>query len=154
MNMNKRSFFDRLTGNYSDDAEELGKFERKNKAVAKEDDWMSGDSEEGQLTVDMYQKPNEIVIEAMIAGVKPEDLDISVTKDMITVRGKRQQAREVTEENYYYKELYWGSFSRSILLPQEVDADAAEASTKDGVLIVRLPKIDRDKVQKLKIKHG
>ncbi len=153
---NTKSFFNRLTGggNASEDNEiESEKIaESGKKSEIKQQDWTE-DDEGGQLAVDMYQTPNEVVVQAMIAGVKPEDLDVSVTKDMITIRGKRQRVREMMEDNYYYKELYWGSFSRSLLLPQEIDADRIEAGHKGGLLTVRLPKINRDKVQKVKVKN-
>ncbi len=155
--MGGKSFFDRLTGgrNASEDNErELEKLDGSiKKTENKQQEWLE-DDEEGQLAVDMYQTPHEVVIQAMIAGVKPEDMDVSITaKDMITIKGKRQKIREVEEENFYYKELYWGSFSRSLLLPQEIDVDRVEAGHKGGLLTVRLPKINRDKVQKVKIKN-
>lgn len=153
MPKNKRSFFERLTGNAAKEEEDLEKVieECDDATPSKGGNWAE-EEEEGQLSVDMFSSPSEIVIKAMIADVKPEDLDVSVTKEMITIKGHRQKEEEVSEDNYYYKELYWGGFSRSILLPQEVDSDNAEASVKNGLLIVKLPKINREKTQKLKIK--
>ncbi len=109
---------------------------------------------EGQLTVDVHQTPTDIVIKAMVAGVKPEDMEISITRDMVTIKGKREENREVTEENFFYKELYWGSFSRTILLPQEVDVEAAEATERHGLLTIKLPKVDKEKKTKIKVKSG
>jgi HSP20 family molecular chaperone IbpA len=80
------------------------------------------------------------VIKTIVAGVKPEDLDISISRDMVTIRGKREEVREVSDEDYFHRELYWGSFSRTILLPEEIDVEAAEASERHGLLTVRLPK--------------
>ena len=108
--------------------------------------------EDGQLAIDVYQTPDEIVIESAIAGVKQEDLDIDISPDSITIRGKRLKEKKVVDEDYFYQECYWGRFSRSVILPQEVDAEKAEASLKNGVLVVRLPKLDRQKYKKLKIK--
>lgn len=108
--------------------------------------------EDGQLAIDVYQTPDEIVIESAIAGVKQEDLDIDISPDSITIRGKRLKEKKVVDEDYFYQECYWGRFSRSVILPQEVDAEKAEASLKNGVLVVRLPKLDRQKSKKLKIK--
>ena len=108
--------------------------------------------EDGQLAIDVYQTPDEIVIESAIAGVKPEDLDIDISPDSITIRGKRLKEKRVSDEDYFYQECYWGKFSRSVILPQEVDAEKADAALKNGVLIVRLPKLDRQKSKKLKIK--
>ncbi|PIS13728.1 MAG: hypothetical protein COT67_00185, partial [Candidatus Tagabacteria bacterium CG09_land_8_20_14_0_10_41_14] len=153
MPKNKKSFFERLAGNSSiDEEEEMEDNDEKETKAIKEPSWLE-DEESGQLTIDMFQTPTEIVIEAMIAGVKPEDIDVSVNKDMLTINGKRQKSKETSEENYYYKELYWGSFSRSIMLPQEVDTDNVDATIKNGVLKIRLPKIDKEKTQKIKIKN-
>jgi len=152
MSKNKKSFFERLTGGstpHEDEVEEI--FEKgDDNDTTQDNEW--ADEDEGQLAIDMFSTPSSIVIKTMIADVKPEDLDVSISKDMITIKGRRQSTREVNEDNYYYKELYWGSFSRSVLLPQEVDSDNSEASTKNGLLEIRLPKIDREKTQKLKIK--
>lgn len=108
--------------------------------------------EEGELTVDIYDRGDSIVIQSTVAGVKPEDLDISITEDMVTIRGKRERQEETKDDNYYYKELFWGNFARSIILPEEIDDDAAEASLKHGLLTIRLPKKKKGVVQKLKVK--
>ncbi|MBI2048010.1 MAG: Hsp20/alpha crystallin family protein [Parcubacteria group bacterium] len=115
-------------------------------------DWMGEETVEGQLTIDMYQTPDEIVIQTMVAGVKPEDLNVSIGRDMVTLKGKRESQKNVNDEDFFYKELYWGSFSRTILLPHEVDVDQADASEKNGLLTLRLPKIDKARQTKLKIK--
>lgn len=117
-------------------------------------DWIEEENEEGQLTVDVFNTPNEIVIKAIVAGVKPDDLDISITRDMVTIRGKREEQKEVEGEDYFYRELYWGAFSRTILLPQEIEVEDANASEKHGLLVIRLPKIDKEKQTKLKVKSG
>lgn len=108
-------------------------------------------AEEGQLTIDLYQTPDEIILESPIAGVKPEDLDISITNESVTISGKREKERKIKEEDYFYQETYWGKFSRSIILPQEVDAEKSEAAVKNGVLSVRLPKLNRQRSKKLKV---
>ena len=92
------------------------------------------------------------MIKTMVAGVRPEDLDISITRDMVTIRGKREGERTVNEPDYFHKELYWGTFSRTILLPQEVEVEEAEAIEKHGLLIIRLPKLNKNKQAKLKVK--
>lgn len=122
----------------------------------KRDDW-SGDgqeeeNEDAQLAVDVHQTPAEIIIQTMVAGVKPEDLNVSITRDMVTIKGKREGARNISDENFFVKELYWGSFSRTILLPQEIEPEEAEASEKHGLLVIKLPKIDKDKKTTLKIR--
>lgn len=108
-------------------------------------------ADEGQLTVDVYQTPTHIVVQAPMAGVKPDDVDVSINRDMITIRGVREQKREADTNNYYYRELFWGPFSRSVLLPEEVDSDRTEASFKAGLLTVKMPKINKDSVQRVKI---
>ncbi|MFA6608471.1 MAG: Hsp20/alpha crystallin family protein [Candidatus Paceibacterota bacterium] len=108
--------------------------------------------EEGELSVDVYQTPTEIIIEAMVAGVKPEDLHLSITRDMVTIKGRREGNTQITHDDYFYKELYWGSFTRTILLPHEVEIEEAEAVEKHGLLIIRLPKVDKARQTKLKVK--
>jgi len=114
------------------------------------EDWLA--ESEGQLTIDVYQTPNEIVIKSTIAGVSPEDIDISITNDMITIKGRRQKDEEVKEEDYYYQECYWGPFSRSVILPVDVEVDRTDASMKNGILTIRLPKVEKVKTKKIVIK--
>lgn len=150
----KRSFFERLTGSVHIDEteeEEAEELRRPRKSEWKEEPEAEGD---GQLTVDVYQNANEIIIKTMVAGVRPEDLDISITREMVTIRGKRETAREVTDQDYFFKELYWGTFSRTILLPQEIEVEEAEASEKHGLLTIRLPKINKEKQTKLRVKSN
>jgi HSP20 family protein len=108
--------------------------------------------EEGELSVDVYQNPGEIIIKTMVAGVKPDDLDVSITRDTVTIKGKREVEKLVDEGDYLHKELYWGSFSRTIVLPQEIDVDTAEAVEKHGLLILKLPKINKNKQTKIKVR--
>jgi HSP20 family protein len=104
--------------------------------------------------VDVYQTPTHIIIKAMIAGVRPEDLDVSITRDMVTIRGKREQHTEGTTGDFFFQELYWGSFSRTIVLPQEVEIEEAEATEKHGLLVIRLPKMDKGRQAKLKVRSN
>lgn len=112
--------------------------------------WDDGEPE-GKLTVDVYQTPNEIVVESAIAGVKADDIDVHVTNDSVTIRGARKREKTVKDEDYLYQECYWGRFARTIILPQEVDPDASTVSFKNGILTVRLPKANRKKTKKLKV---
>ena len=112
----------------------------------------AGAEAEGQLTIDVYQMPDEIVIESTIAGVKPEDLDINITSEAVTIRGERKREKKVREDDYFYQECYWGRFSSSIILPQEIDPDKAVANLKNGILTIRLPKLNRQKGRSLKVK--
>lgn len=144
-----RSFFEKLTGSSRDDSDEVEETAPKS---AGNEDWVTGEPEEGQLTIDVYQTPDEIIIKSMVAGVKPEDLDIAITRDMVTIKGKRETERFVKDEDYFHQELYWGSFSRTIMLPAEVEVEEAEAVEKHGLLIIRLPKIDKHKQTRLKVR--
>ena len=108
---------------------------------------------EGQLTVDVYQTPEEIIVEATLAGVKSDDLDIDITSELITIKGERKRDVEISDSDYFYQELFWGKFSRLIILPEEIDTNSAESSMKDGVLIIKLPKLKRESGgKKLRIK--
>lgn len=107
---------------------------------------------DGQLTIDIFDNGDYIVIQSAVAGVDPENLDVSFHDDMVTIRGRRERMAEAKEENYYYKELYWGTFSRSVVLPSEVDIEKSEATLKNGILTIRLPKKNRIKQQKIKVK--
>lgn len=109
---------------------------------------------DANLTVDVFNTPNDIVIKAMVAGVKPDDLDVSISRDVVTIRGERSEEKTVSEDEYVHKELYWGAFSRTINLPEEVDVDESEATEKHGVLTLTLPKLDKDKRAKLKVRGG
>lgn len=159
--MKKGSFFERLTGShyYDEEAEDTTKPARKLKAVDEDHEEIAAthsaeDDTEGQLTVDVYQTPGEIIIEAMIPAVKADDLDISITREMVTIRGTRSRSRTVEDDQFFFRELFWGSFSRTILLPQEVEPDQADAREKNGLLTIVLPKSDRNKHHKVKVRSG
>jgi len=107
---------------------------------------------EGQLTIDVYQTDHDIVIKSTIAGVKPEDLDVAINNDMVTIKGERVNEETVEEEGYYYQECYWGSFSRSVVLPVDVLAEKADATLKNGILTIRLPKADTTKTKKIQVR--
>jgi HSP20 family protein len=117
----------------------------------KEDLWADGEPE-GQLTVDVYQTANDIVVESAIAGVAPDDIDVNVTTDSISIRGSRKREKTVRDDDYLYQECYWGKFGRSIILPQEVDPEGAVVKFKNGILTVTLPKANKKKIHKLKIR--
>lgn len=173
-----RSFFERLTGarllnqdtkEYVGDEEEqsvdvAGEVAERDIETAIEEPDMDQEEEysdeatqqpeeqEGQLTVDVFQDDQNIIIQSTIAGVAPEDLDVSITNDMVTVRGERRRVYNIDPEDYFYQECYWGPFSRSIILPVEIDADRAEAKIKNGILTIRIPKATTAVTRKLKVK--
>ena len=100
----------------------------------------------------MYQTDDAIVIKSIIAGVKPEDLDVAINNDMVTIKGERKNEESVPDGNYYYQECYWGPFSRSILLPVDIISDKAEASLKNGILTIRLPKADTTRIKRIQVR--
>jgi len=162
----KRSFLERLTG-----AKKIEDDDRNNRTmnIETEDeeaniamptensfgapaDTDTAESNEGQLTIDVYQTENDVVIKSTIAGVKPEDLDVAINNDMVTIKGERSSEEEISEENYYYQECYWGGFSRSVVLPVDVISEKAEASLKNGILTIRLPKASSNKAKKIQVR--
>ena len=155
--MSKKSFFERLTGTVKLDENEFDeptpKLKTKDREVP-EDTISPFEPEEkvGQLTVDVYQTNDHIIVKTMVAGVRPEDLDITITRDMVTIRGKREEERAIQDDNYFIRELYWGSFARTITLPEEVDVEESDAIEKHGLLILKLPKMDKKRQTKLKVK--
>ena len=97
--------------------------------------------QDGHLTVDVFKSGDDIVVQSTIAGADPNNIDISITKDMVTIRGNRSAEEKIKSSDFYHRELYWGPFSRSILLPDDIDPDRSKASMKNGVLTIRLPKL-------------
>lgn len=166
--MKKPSFLERLTGSvpstdydrildedhhFGDEGEDAGE------EYAEEENWEAGEDtkatpQEGELPVDMYQTNDAIIIKALVAGVSPTDLDIAITRDMVTIRGVREEYQETNDDNYYHRELFWGSFSRTLLLPEEVVIDEAEAQEKHGLLEIRLPKLDKHRSTQLRVKSN
>lgn len=107
---------------------------------------------EGQLAIDAFQTEDDVVIIAPIAGVRSEDLEISITDEVVSIKGERREGAEVNKENYFVQECYWGSFSRSYVLPVQVDSERASAGLKDGVLTITIPKLEKTKTRILKIR--
>lgn len=106
---------------------------------------------EGQLSVDVYQDKDNIVIKSTIAGVKPEDIDIAIHNDLITIKGRREAETQINQDDYFYQECYWGKFSRSIILPVEVKAEETSAELKNGILTITLPKARPSKAVSVKV---
>ena len=156
----KRSFFERLTGASRAEEFEYDDFEEdesptsKNFSQEPESELEKYEKSIGELKVDVLNTPDEIIIKAMVAGVKPQDLDVQISRDVVTIEGTREEEREITDQDYYHRELYWGSFSRSILLPEEIDVELADARERHGMLEIRLPKIDKTKKAKLQVKSS
>ncbi len=171
--MKKRSFFERLSGSVpvSDDYdafEDEAPLVRRQPAVPAAHPTMhieqdaaphtsfplQDDEPEGQLPVDVYQTPSEIVVRTFIAGVRPDEINLSISRDMVVIEGARAERESIADSEYFNRELFWGSFSRTILLPQEIDVENASANAKDGLLTLILPKLDKAKQTKLKVRAG
>ncbi len=170
--MKKPSFLERLTGGVSaseydrilDDEHEFGTDDPTPRSgggnFADEQESWHDDAQdshdaaplEGELPVDMYQTNDAIVIRALVAGVSPSDLDIAITRDMVTIKGMREEYQEASDDNYFHRELFWGSFTRTLLLPEEVIIDEADAQEKHGMLEIRLPKLDKNRSTQLRVK--
>ncbi len=154
MEQKKRSFFERLTGSIGIEEEQEEPKKRSGVAYGnkKNANWIEEENEEAELAVDVYQTPTEIIIQTMVAGVKPEDLEISIARDIATIAGKREESRTIEEENYFAKELYWGRFSRTVSLPQEVEPEEVDATERHGLLTIKLQKVDKEKKNSIKVR--
>ena len=163
----KRSFLDKIVNSEKEDpfgvVAQMDLQGRESVSVKDEDNFLSkeGDrmnnpgseaEEDGQLAIDVYQDDDYVVIKSIVGGVRPEDLDLSVTNDMVTIRGSRERSEEVSGDNYYYQECFWGSFSRSVILPCDIKIDSVEASMKDGVLTVKMPKVEKNSATKIQVR--
>lgn len=124
---------------------------KKTEIKSDEDDDFSEDPE-GQLTVDVFQDDDNIYIQSAVAGINPDDLDINITKESVTIRGKRERSHRVSDRDFFYQECFWGSFSRSVVLPQEIDSEKSNASLKNGILTIKMPKIDKKRGKNVRVK--
>jgi HSP20 family protein len=159
MENKKRSFFERLTGSMSMEEEHLEpqkdyltKGVKAGKGNKENDDWNQEENDEAELSVDVYQTPTDIVVQTMTAGVKPEELELLVARDAITIKGKREESRIIDEDNYFVKELYWGKFSRTITLPAEVEPEEVEATERHGLITIKIKKVDKEKKNTVRVK--
>lgn len=165
--MKAPSFLQRLTGNtndydtYDDEYDEMEEELHTREDIRRvanagahpETMWEEPDTdEEGELPIDMYETDDAIILNALVAGVKPSDLEISITRDSITVRGARFMPEHVPDDAFTHKELFWGSFSRTVELPDEVVIDEAEAHESHGLLHIILPRLDKNRSARLSIK--
>ncbi len=152
--MGKQSFFQRLTGAINTDEELFDDEPVKTRSLKRSplSEPLEEREQEAELAVDTKQTPTEIIIKTMVAGVAPEDLDVSISQEMVIIRGSRRESYEADEDDYFHRELYWGAFTRTILLPAEVKSEEAVAELKHGLLTIRLPKIYKQKKTKLRIR--
>jgi HSP20 family protein len=115
-------------------------------------EWIDQEDEEGQLSVDVYEESDAIIVKSTIAGVEPEDVDITIVNDMLTIRGERKTESKHKSRDYFFQECYWGAFSRSIILPVEVDVKKIDATIKNGILTVTLPKLTVKPKKSIRVK--
>ncbi len=159
----KRSFFERLSGSvpagefdpFDDDMPVSNRetvVSRSSQAVQRS--IPEDDTSEGQLPVDVYQTASDIIIRAFVAGVRPDELNVSISRDMVVIEGSREERTQVSESDYFTRELFWGNFTRTILLPQEADVENSSAVAKDGLLTIILPRHDKARQTKVKVKAG
>lgn len=174
MNNTRKSFIQRLTGSFREDEEEaVAKMSQVNRNsygklnvedMDEDDDPKDHDIEideddempvtvEGQLGIDLFETPVEVIVKTMIPGVRKDDIDISLSRDMLTIRGERKDEKTISDDDYHYRELYWGTFSRTVKLPHEVDIDKADATESQGMLTIRLPRVDRERRASIKVKN-
>lgn len=102
-------------------------------------DWLKT---KGQLAVDVFQTEGEFCVQAPIAGVGQNDIDIAIENGMLIIRGERREPISGKEKKYFYQECYWGPFSRQIILPEDVNSEKIKASLKNGILVIRIPKAE------------
>jgi HSP20 family protein len=115
-------------------------------------DWPFGRREDAStLAVDMYETEGEVMVKASLPGLKPEEVDITITGNSLEIRGETKEETEEKRGDYYYKERSFGTFQRSLTLPVEIKADEAEATFENGVLTLKMPKAEQAKAKQIKI---
>ncbi|OQB05403.1 MAG: Spore protein SP21 [bacterium ADurb.Bin212] len=118
-----------------------------------EDDQNIAESGEGQLAIDVYQDDHSIYLVAPIAGVKSSDISISITDEVITIRGERTPGHDIPTSKHFVQECYWGPFSRSYVVPVATDSDNAKAVLEDGLLRITIPKDEKVKTKFISIEE-
>jgi HSP20 family protein len=102
--------------------------------------------------LDIYQTPNEVVVKAALSGLKPEDINIDITGETLTIRGESKAEQKIKKEDYLYQERRYGAFSHSVALPSGLKPDKTEATMEDGVLTLTIPKAEGVKPKAIKVK--
>ncbi|MCL4357627.1 Hsp20/alpha crystallin family protein [Patescibacteria group bacterium] len=116
-----------------------------------DEQWDEEEAVPGQLAVDVYETKERLVVKARTAGVKKDELDVSISDNQLTIRGTLSAGNEDDVENYFLQECYWGEFSRTIALPVPVKEEDIEAVLKDGVLTISFGKVKQDTVKKIQV---
>ncbi len=111
-------------------------------------------SQSAYLPLDVTENEDNFVVKASVPGVNPEDIDVTVNGDVLTIKGEMKQEQENQNERYHMRERRWGSFSRSVSLPTQIKSDAVQAEYQNGVLTLTLPKADEVKPKRIAIRGG
>ncbi len=159
----KRSFFERLTASLRMDNEDADTFIRDTRDFD-DDEEMYDDDEtrlsaqapvelfDSELLCDVYRDVDAIIVKCHTPGVRKGDVDIAITRETVTIQGRRDKDTMIDDDEFYYRELSWGSFARTIMLPEEVDVDKAEAVEEHGLLTITLPLVDKNREARLQVK--
>ncbi len=105
-----------------------------------------------ELPINMHQTKGEVVVRAALPGIKPDEVDITITGDILTIKGEHKEEQETREEDYMYREQRYGTFRRSVAIPVQVKHDKAEATFEDGILTLTIPKVEEVKPKQIKVK--
>ena len=108
----------------------------------------------GELVVDVFETNSDFVVLSAVAGIAVKDLDISLEKEMMVIKGTRQDPHDLPEKKYFYQECYWGPFSRKIVLPENIDIEKASAQMDKGLLTIKIPKIEKSNGDKLGVRES
>ncbi len=120
--------------------------------MSDEEETVEEEEVEGQLAIDAYQTEDAIIVVAPVAGVTKEDVEISITDEVVTIKGDRKPPKDILPENYFVQECYWGPFSRSLILPVPIEAEEGQAQISNGLLILHLPKREKTYTKIIKVK--
>ncbi len=109
-------------------------------------------SEIRPLALDVRETEEALIVEGSLPGMKPEDVDVSISGSVLTIKGESKEEKEEEKGSYLYRERRFGAFQRTITLPAEVDVEGAEAAFKDGVLTLTLPKAEESQAKRIEVK--
>lgn len=104
------------------------------------------------FAMDVYETRDQVVVKAALPGIKPEQAQVTISGNTLTIRGEAKEEKEIKEENYICKERHFGSFARSVTLPDGLQVDKAEATFENGVLTLKIPKTEEVKPKTIKVK--
>lgn len=124
--------------------------EKNKKDTLNEKEWLKL---EGQPVIDLYETNKDLVLESPMAGVDPDDIEVFLEDDVLTIKGKRENPGDKEKRNYFIQECYWGFFSREIILPVSVDGSKVKAELENGILKITIPKLKKEKRKRIEVKE-